>query len=572
MKRLSTPLLLALAAGAALAQTVPDAGQLLQQQRQDSRPLQPPGQPPKLLDAPTRPTVDLPEGTAVRVTAFRITGARSYPAEQLEALVKPWIGRTLDLKGLNEAAGALTRLYQSGGHLLSYAYLPAQKVDGGVIEIAVLEGKVDAVQVVTAQEVRLRDEVVQAHTEAVTKAQPVLQAEVERKLLLLNDMPGVVARAAFTPGASTGTADVVVSIAEDEPLALRVEADNHGSRSSGEYRAGLQMQLRDVSGWGDSTTLRATVSNGGGLVSGSIATQWPLGGDGLRLGASLSRLTYALAGKFDVLGASGVASTLGLDARWPWLRSPQANVWLRGALEYKRLNDEIVGIGLERPRQNHLFDVGLDGDLRDGLFGGGSNVVAATLSMGDLRYGSAYVVDDLQRRLDIDRPYKKATLQIAREQALPGGFSLYGRWLGQYSGGNLDSAEKLGLSGPGGVRAYAPGEATADHGRLWSLELRYGVDQLGGRLQLSLFHDRAEGLATRRPLKETEVPPPGSGVTFIEPAPAQRVELRGTGFGLQWTGGDYGVSASMAWRGGRQPQAEGGDPKPRLYIQLFATP
>ena len=32
-----------------------------------------------------------------------------------------------------------------------------------------------------------RDEVVQAHTEAVTKAQPVLQPEVERKLLLLND-------------------------------------------------------------------------------------------------------------------------------------------------------------------------------------------------------------------------------------------------------------------------------------------------------------------------------------------------------------------------------------------------
>lgn len=539
-----TPLVLALFAGGALAQSAPGAGELLQQQRQDNRPLQPPGQPPKLLDAPARPTVDLPEGAAVQVAAFRITGARSYPVAQLEALVKPWVGRTLDLKGLNEAAGALTRLYQSGGHLLSYAYLPAQKVDGGVIEIAVLEGKVDAVQVVTAQEVRLRDEVVQAHTEAVTKAQPVLQADVERKLLLLNDMPGVVARAAFTPGASTGTADVVVSVAEDEPLALRVEADNHGSRSSGEYRAGLQMQLRDISGYGDSTTLRATISNGGGLVSGSIASQVPVGGDGLRVGASLSRLTYALAGDFGALGASGVASTLGADASWPWLRSTSANLWLRGGLDYKRLTDEVILVGQENERTSRLATLGASGDLRDALFGGGANAVSATLATGELRAGAAGRTH-----------FKKAQLQLAREQALFGSFSAYARVLAQYTGRTLDSSEKLGLAGPGGVRAYAPGEASVDLGRLWSAELRYGLAQLGGQLTISLFHDAASGIVNR-----------GGSPTGND------VRLRGTGVGLQWTGGDYGVSASMAWRGGREPQAEGGDPKPRVYLQLFATP
>lgn len=543
MKLHVTPLVLALAAGGALAQTVPDAGRLLQEQRQDNRPLQPPGQPPKVLETPVRPTVDLPEGTTIQVTGFRVTGARSYPMAQLEALVKPWVGRTLDLKGLNEAAGALTRLYQSGGQFLSYAYLPAQKVDGGVVEIAVLEGRIDAVQVVTAQEVRLRDEVVQAHTDGVTKAQPVLQPEVERKLLLLNDIPGVVARAAFTPGASTGGADVVVSVAEEEPLALRVEADNHGSRSSGEYRIGLQMQLRDLSGWGDSTTLRATASNGGGLVSGSIATQWPVGGDGLRLGASLSRLVYSLAGDFGALGATGVASTFALDGSWPWLRSPRANLWLRGGAEYKRLTDEVVLVADERSRTARVGQLGFNADLRDDLLGGGASAVTATLSLGQLH------------RADGRDAYKKAQLQLAREQSLFGPFSAYARVLAQYTGGPLDSAEKLGLSGPGGVRAYAPGEASVDIGRLWTVELRYGLAQLGGQVMVSLFHDAASGTATRG----------GSG-------PGNDPRLRGTGLGLQWTGGDYGLSASMAWRGGREPLAEGGDPRPRVYLQLFATP
>lgn len=530
-------------APAAWAQAVPDAGRLLQEQRQDNRPLQPPGAAPKLIDAPVRPTVELPEGATIQVQGFRITGARSYPVEQLDALVKPWVGRTLDLKGLNEAAGALTRLYQSGGHLLSYAYLPAQKVQGGIVEITVLEGQVDTVQVVTAQEVRLRDAVVQAHTEGLAQKQPVVQAELERKLLLLNDMPGVVARGTFTPGASTGTADVVVSVAEEEPLALRVEVDNHGSRSTGEYRAGLQMQLRDLSGWGDSTTLRGTISNGGGLVSGSIETRWPIGGDGLRVGAHLSRLTYFLSGRFGTLGATGVANTFGVDADWPLWRSTRGNLWLKAGADYKRLNDEVRVVGQERPRSSTTGMLSANGDLRDDWLGGGASAVTAQLWGGSLDAGAAG-----------SSSFKKAQLQLARQQAVWGPVSAYARVLAQYTGRDLDSSEKLGLSGPAGVRAYAPGEASVDLGRVWTAELRYGLAHLGGQLTLSLFHDAASGVISR------------SGGTGND------VRLRGNGFGLQWTGGDYGVSASLAWRGSREPTAEGGDPRPRLYLQLFASP
>jgi len=528
----------------ASAQGVSGAGPLLQQQRQDNRPLQPPAPAPQVLEAPARPTVDLPEGTTVKVEGFRVTGARSYPLPELDALLRPWVGRTLDLKGLNEAAGALTRRYQADGHLLSYAYLPAQKVDAGVVEIAVLEGQIAAVQVVTAQEVRLRDAVVQAHTDSLTQAQPVLQPDVERQLLLLNDIPGVVARGTLTPGASTGTADVVVSVAEDEPLALRVQADNHGSRSSGEFRAGLQMQLRDLSGWGDSTTLQATVSNGGGLVSGSMSTRWPLGGDGLHVGANVSRLTYDLAGNFAALGATGVATTAGISLEWPLVRRSGSNLWLEGALDYKRLNDEVRLVGQENRRTSRIGQLSARGDVQDGVLGGGASVASASLWVGELRAGSLG-----------HNSFKKAQVQLARQQVVWGPWSAYARVLAQHAGEALDSSEKLSLAGPNGVRAYAPGEASVDLGRLWSAELRYGLAHLGGQLSVSLFHDGASGTRVRG----------GTGSDNV-------VRLRGTGLGLQWTGGDLGVAASLAWRGDREPTAEGGDPKPRVYLQLFATP
>ena len=146
----------------------------------------------------------------------------------------------------------------------------------------VLQSLNPAAQVVTAQDVRLRDSVVQAHAEVLTARQPVLQADVERQLLLLNDMPGVVARGVFTPGAAPGAADLVVSVAEDEPLQWRADVDNQGSRSTGVLRAGVGVQLRDVFGFGEQLSARLQAGQAGGLVS---ANRWRFPGTAAGCGA-----------------------------------------------------------------------------------------------------------------------------------------------------------------------------------------------------------------------------------------------------------------------------------------------
>ncbi len=557
------PACLALAAAVALpawAQSPPDAGRLLEQTRPPALPTLPPAAPPRVVDLPVRPTLTLPEGATVQARSFRVSGARSYPAEMLAEMLKPWLGRQLDLNGLNEAAGALTRHYQRNGHLLSYAYIPAQRVADGVIEIAVLEGQLEAVQIVTAQDVRLRDEVIQAHTDRLaTRAeapQPVLLADVERQMLLLNDIAGVTARAAFTPGARTGGADMVVSVAEDEPLGLRVTVDNHGTRSTGELRAGVGLQLRDLFGWGDQTDARAMVSHKGGLVSGSLGTLVPVGGDGLRLGASLSRLSYQLAGSFSELGATGHANTFGVELSYPLIRSTDTNLGLRVAGEMKQLRDEVQLVGRSVPKRNDTLEATLSFDRRDGW--GGVSAGRVTAAMGSLR-----LLDDNQRGADATglktaRGYSKLGFQLLRQQALSGPFSLALRLAGQASGGNLDSSEKFSLAGPGAVRAYAPGEASVDQGALLSLEARYALAYLGGGVTWGLFHDRAEGRINRQP---TPLLVAGN-----------EVRLSGTGFTVQWQGADLGLSASIAWRGTRTPTAEGADPKPRVYLQVVLSP
>ncbi len=541
---LAPAVLLALtAAHPALAQTAPppDAGQLLEENRRQNAPALPPRAPARIIDAPVRPTVNMPDGMTVTPSAFRISGAVSFDADTLAALVKPWLGRKLDINGLNEATGAITRHYQGAGHLLSYAYLPAQRVADGVIEIAVLEGRVEAVQVVAAQDARLHDDVVQAHTARLTAPGPLLQPQVERALLLLNDIPGVTARAAFTPGASPGAADLVVSVAESEPLDLRFDISNHGGVSTGEYRAGLTLQLRDLFGRGDATTVRGLVSNQGSLVSGTLATTVPLGGDGWRGGASLSRLSYQLAGNFKPLVAVGTADTLALDASYAMRRSVDTNVNAKASYEHKRLRDEVRRVGTITRKRNELFELTGSADHRDDI--GGVSAASITATLGMLQQAGPAT------------EWHRLSAQLARQQALAGPFSAYLRLAGQTTGTALDSSEKLGLGGPGAVRAYAAGEAAVDRGYVAALEARYTLDYLGGNLVWSLFRDQAAGDITR-------------GATSAD----NHVSLSGTGLGLAWQGPGLGLNASLAWRGARLPTADPRDPQPRFFLQVFYTP
>lgn len=113
--------------GQVWSQSLPDAGRLLDETKNTGapQPLHPlPDQP--VLQTPERATLKMPEGLSVSVSGFRISGAVSFSDDQLQALLLPWVAKTLDVNGLNEAAGAITQYYQSHGHFLTYAYLPQQ--------------------------------------------------------------------------------------------------------------------------------------------------------------------------------------------------------------------------------------------------------------------------------------------------------------------------------------------------------------------------------------------------------------------------------------------------------------
>ena len=78
----------------------------------------------------------------VRVERIRITGNTVIGTEELEPIVAPYAGADMDLSDLQRVADLITDEYRKKGYSIARAYIPQQEIKGGVVEIAILEGRV----------------------------------------------------------------------------------------------------------------------------------------------------------------------------------------------------------------------------------------------------------------------------------------------------------------------------------------------------------------------------------------------------------------------------------------------
>lgn len=498
------------------AQRVPDSGSLLQQLRPPAPPAAPRDE-DALPAAPPLPAPAAGHGATVRVASVRFTGVTVFAPEELQALVQDAAGRELDLAGLEALATRVSRYYRQQGYTVARAYLPPQQVRDGALEIAVVEGRLAAVTV--------QGDAAPLPLAALSEGAVVTDAALERALLLASEVPGVTVRSTLQPGAAVGTTELVVDVAPGERFAGSVEADNHGSRSTGRNRLGATLLVNNPAGAGDLVALRAIASDDG-LGYARAGYQLPVGRNGTRIGLAASAMRYALVDEFASLEAHGTAHTATLFAAHPLLRSRTANANLQLALDAKRLRDDVDAVALATERRARSLTAGFSGDRSDGFGRGGAWAWSLSASYGelDIETPAARAFDDVTA--GTAGGYAKVLLALSRQQVLGPGTSLFASYTGQWANHNLDSSEKLPLGGMGAVRAYPQGESPSDRASLLSVELRHFVSP---HWQVIAFADAATGRANAEPW-------PG--------AITSRRDLYGAGLGLAWAGGP-GLNARM---------------------------
>jgi hemolysin activation/secretion protein len=285
---------------------------------------------PKLEVKPIerRPSIATPalppeEGARVAGTfvlsAVNIEGATVFSSAELSQTFEPYLASRIGQAELDKIAADITERYRHAGYLLSYAMVPEQFVQSGIVRIRVVEGYVEKVRI---EGDRRSATAVRALAARLSADRPLRKSTLERLLGLMRDVPGVV------------VSDTRLSRSPRDParhqltIALRANrireilySDNRGTVGGARLRGYSSTSLSWLTVPGDQLQLDlfSIPSDDFRYFYGQAKASLPIGSDGLHFSASVSR-----ASSFRRLPGSdqhGNSRQLAADLAYPFAKS-----------------------------------------------------------------------------------------------------------------------------------------------------------------------------------------------------------------------------------------------------------
>ncbi|WP_211467874.1 ShlB/FhaC/HecB family hemolysin secretion/activation protein [Collimonas silvisoli] len=533
----------------AAAPVVPGAGEILKQIQ--------PVTPPAPSSTGTGLTIEaqggakLPSSAPFLVQTIRIAGNTQFDTPTLHALVADAEGKTLTLGELGAVVARMTDFYHSHGYPLARAIIPAQGIRDGVVDIGVIEARYGTIRLDNSS--RVSDPLLAATLSALQGGQVVGQAEMDRALLLLSDMPGVAVNATLAPGEKVGTSDLLVNVRPGPAVTGNVALDNDGNRYTGRARLGGTVNVIDPLHHGDVLSASG-LSSGSGMNYGRLAYDTLVSGQGTRIGGSYSALHYRLGGPLSSLDAHGTAQVESLWAKQPLVRSRDVNLYGQIQYDQLQLRDHVDASAIDTDRHLGNWTLSVAGDVRDGLLSGAVSTWNVGLTAGRVGFDNAQAQLADAASASTQGRFTKWNVNLARLQNLSARDGVYLAFSGQWANANLDASQKMTVGGPYSVRAYDVGAMSGDIGYLGTVELRHDLGAAwGGQWQAVAFVDSAHVTVNKN--------------TWV--AGANSATLSGAGVGLNWAGpSQWSAKAYLAARVGSAPVLVGNTASARAWVEI----
>ena len=468
---------------------------------------QAPGPPPEPIlppipQPPARAPGRLGDDALIFVRAFRFTGSTVFSDERLAQAAAPWTGREIGTADLQQLRDALTLLYVDAGFVTSGAVVPDQVPEDGVVEVKLVEGSLEAIDV--ADPGRLRAGYVRSRL-ARAAGTPLDVNALEERIQLLQEDPHIErVRAELRPGSAPGKALLEVNVDEATPWSAVFESNNYQPPSIGSYGGHFALGWNNVSGFADSLAASFDVTEG--LLELDVGYALPLTrwDTALELGTQLTE-AKVVEHPFDELDIRSKTASYSATLRQPLHRTlaTSLSTFLTGEWRYSKTYLEGHGFAfVPGPDEDGVSQLAVLRFGQDLVWRDRSQVVAARsmLSFGLDVLGATQksCVDGF----DGDTPCGEVPdgtyfawlgqLQWARRFDALWGVEAVFRADVQLSNRPLLGLEQFAVGGHSTVRGYRENQLVRDQGVVSSIELRVPVwKDVEGRpvVQLAPFFD-----------------------------------------------------------------------------------
>ena len=437
---------------------------------------------------PAAPDLVAPANAAnlsVTLGAVSVEGGFEDMAAETRRITDGLAGRRVTVADIYAAASALEDAYGAAGYALARVVVPPQKLDPhGRLRIVVVDGYIQTIDVKGVPE-RQRG-LIAARLAPLVGKRHVKLTEIERRVLLAGDAPGLTLKSTLAAGAATGGARLVVESATERLITGNSGVDNNLPRSLRNWEFTRNLQINSPFGYGEQFYLTATTGyDVFKLFDGTIPLQIfgggaivPIGVDGWTINPEY---TNAVTRPLPPAGApkvTGYFQRADLRASYPLIRTRKLTLTLSSTLEWDQeyMTDAFP---LDLYRDEYVVWRG-KADSQFVLNGGAGLEAAGVLSQGlGGRTGDASVPLSQQGATPT---FTKFNVSGQYSQPLPGQFNLALFGSGQTSFGKpLMVSEQFALDGPGAVSGFPTGTFVVDEGA-------YGRAELGRTYQLTAFN------------------------------------------------------------------------------------
>lgn len=417
-------------------------------------------QEPLLPDADKQLAPEEAEKIRFTLSAITLRGNTIFSEAELSELYRQHLGKDVTLGTIYQIADAITAHYRSAGYVLARATAPAQRVENGIVQIVIFEGRIGK----ASFEGRPpgKSKLLDAYLKKITDAAPLTAEVLERYVLLMNDLPGVAAKAVLVPSFETeGASDLVMQITEDRwDAALSV--DNRGTEFIGSLQFRGQGGVNNLLGMYERISAQTVVTqNTNELRFFDFGYAQPVGTEGTIAGIS-ANISYSNPGAtlkpFDIEGQN---RSITASISHPWVRSRRQNITFQGSFTAKNSRTDLRSSLLTEDRLR-VVRAGAAADFTDSL--GGVNLLGMDVSQGLDILHATNSGDASRTRFSGREDFTKFTGNAMRIQTLSESMRAVFAVNGQYALSQLFSSEEFGYGGLPFGRAYDPSQLTGDHG------------------------------------------------------------------------------------------------------------
>ncbi|WP_317918659.1 ShlB/FhaC/HecB family hemolysin secretion/activation protein [Vibrio sp. MACH09] len=424
-------------------------------------------QPLPTIEQPTLPS----SSNCFEIKRILFSGNTLFTSEQLQQEIK-FEARCIGIDEINQYLSVISNLYIKNGYVTSRAFLTPQDLTSGVLEIFILEGKVEAL-LFNNKPARFLDNALPSIVGEILNLR-----DIEQGLDQINRLSRYNAKIQLPPGTKQGYSIINVQATSAGIVSGSIGVDNGGQENTGETQLSMTLKADNLLNGLEQWTLSAKKSSEFRTSQDSqnvaFSIDIPRGYWNASYRTSYSDYKQSIDNNSFTFQSTGRTNSHDADISWLYSRDSDSKTLFKLGVHHRREKNYIMDTLLETGSRN-LSSASLSVDYSSRFIGGFITLSPRYVTGTDWFGGE----DDSQKTSMMPKAlFEKLTLATSYTYPLSQVVTLNSTLFGQWSDDTLYGSQRLSIGGLYSVRGFKDTSISGDQGYYWRNEITHRLGQL----------------------------------------------------------------------------------------------